>query len=162
MHWLLSLKGSPRQIALGLGVGVLVGFSPLWGLHMVLAAALATLLGCSRAAAVAAVWLSNPLTVVPVYTLTYRVGHWFVPGRSDSTISEMLSAIFTQKHAAWWDLWGRMREVLRVGEELLVPLTIGGLVVGVFCGTLTYVAARLALRFLGRRSGGKRAVEFDK
>ena len=148
--WLLSLNGSPQQISLGLAMGVLVGFSPLWGLHMVIAAALATLFGVNRPAAVAAVWLSNPLTVIPIYTLTYRVGHTFVPGRSSSSITEMLTRVFTQEAVPWWDLIGRIQVILRVGEELLWPLAIGGFIVGLFAATLSYVGCRILLRLLGK------------
>lgn len=141
-RWLLSLKGSPSQIALGLAVGVFVGISPLWGVQMFLAAALATLVTANRPAAVAAVWVSNPLTAVPLYSLTYRVGHAFVPGEHRDSIQNLLTQALSPEALAWYDLPGRVRAVLAVGEEILVPLLIGGALVGTFAAVLTYVVCR--------------------
>lgn len=151
LKWLLSLKGSPQQIALGLAVGVFVGFSPFWGMHMLIAAALATLLGANRPAAVAAVWLSNPLTVVPLYSLTYRVGHVFVPGEHKDSIAVLLRRVVVADGVPWWDLIERLRIIFRVGEEILIPLTIGGLLLGTFFGVVSYVVCRLLLTLLRRK-----------
>jgi uncharacterized protein (DUF2062 family) len=151
-HWLLALKGSPRQIAMGLAVGVFFGCSPLMGLQIALALALATALGVNRPAAVAGTLVSNPFTSIPLYAFTYRLGHAFVPGRSSDSITAQLRAFFRQDNAAWWDLVGQARELLRLGEELLIPLTIGGAIAGLWFGTLGYALCRLTLRLLGRRS----------
>lgn len=156
LRWLLSLKGSPQQISLGLAVGVLVGFSPLWGLHMVIAAALATLVGGSRPAAVAAVWLSNPLTVIPLYTLTYRVGHAFVPGASSASIADLLRRVIFAPGVAWWDVMQRSKIIFRVGEEILIPLTIGGLLIGTFAAVSSYVICRVTLTRLRQRKRHKK------
>lgn len=151
LKWLLSLKGSPQQIALGLAVGVMVGFSPFWGLHMVIAAALATLFGANRPAAVAAVWLSNPFTVIPIYSLTYRVGHAFIPGEHNDSIGQLLRRVIDADGVPWWDLAERVRLVFQAGEEILMPLAIGGLLLGTFFGVIAYVVCRATLTLLRRR-----------
>ncbi len=150
--WLVELKGSPRQISLGLALGVLVGVSPTMGTQMLIAAALATLLGVNRAAAIAGVWVTNPFTFIPLYTLTYHVGHAFVPGRHSDSIRGQLLGFLRRENAAWYDLPGQVRELARLGEDLLVPMTVGGLIVGAAAGTVTYVLCRIVLRLLGRRS----------
>lgn len=149
LGWLLRLRGTPRQVSAGMAVGVFVAFSPLMGLHMVLAAVLATFLRVNRPAALAGAWVTNPLTAIPLYTLTYRVGHLFLPGRPTFNIGS-LQAIFFDDQGRWYNLLHAVRQIASLGEELLLPLTIGGLLVGTVAGVLAYIGTRLALKIGGR------------
>jgi uncharacterized protein (DUF2062 family) len=47
--------------------------------QMIAAIILATLTYSNRPAAMAAVWITNPFTAVPIYLMTYRVGRSFTP-----------------------------------------------------------------------------------
>lgn len=74
------LRGSPEAIGLGIAIGIFVGFSPLMGFQMLIAIFLATFMYANRPAAMAAVWITNPLTFLPIYIFTYRVGKCLLPG----------------------------------------------------------------------------------
>jgi hypothetical protein len=93
MHWLVGLRGSPEAIARGLAIGLFVAFTPTIGVQLILAAALATLLGASRAAALVPVWITNPVTIPPIYGFTYMVGSWFFPGPPANRMAEVLSGL---------------------------------------------------------------------
>jgi uncharacterized protein len=71
---LRRLKGDPRKLALGAALGVFIGITPTIPFHTVLVLALAPLLRVSVIAAYAGIWVSNPVTWVPQYLLSYEVG----------------------------------------------------------------------------------------
>lgn len=48
-------------------VGMLVAFTPTTGVQMVIAGFLSWLLRANKATSVAVVWISNPITMVPMY-----------------------------------------------------------------------------------------------
>ena len=62
-----------KSVAGGLWVGLFIAFTPIPG-HTVLAILAALLLRVNIPVAAVAVWVTNPLTVVPVFYLAYRLG----------------------------------------------------------------------------------------
>lgn len=76
---IVALPGAPHAIALGAAIGTFIAFTPTLGLQLVLAAALAYLCRASAPAALAAVWITNPLTAAPIYAATYQLGSHLYP-----------------------------------------------------------------------------------
>ncbi len=138
IRWVLSFHGSPRQVARGMAIGVLVAFTPPVGLQMILAAILATLSKSNRPAAIAAVWITNPLTALPIYLLTYRVGLAFLPHIHAIELRKRLVAVVVDEHGEWLNLAHQFRELIALGAEVLVPMTVGGLVVGLAAACAAY------------------------
>lgn len=62
-----------NSAALAVSVGLFLAFVPI-PFQMVLAAAAAIALGCNLPIAVAMVWVSNPVTIPPLFFAAYRVG----------------------------------------------------------------------------------------
>jgi uncharacterized protein (DUF2062 family) len=79
--WLRAVRSSlgARYLAGGFAVGVFWGCFPIFFLHWPFALATAYLLRWSRLAATAGVCLSNPLTIPPLYTLAWVLGHALWP-----------------------------------------------------------------------------------
>lgn len=142
IEWVLGFHGRPKEVARGLALGVFVGFTPPVGLQMVTAAILATLTHSSRAAAVAAVWITNPLTALPLYVLTYRVGVFMLPGVEVIDIRRRLRQVVIDDEGEWLNLVQQVRELVGLGTNVLQPMIVGGLIVGTLAGSLTYVLAR--------------------
>lgn len=71
---LVTLKSSPRKIALGFALGVFIAYTPTFGIQTVLVLSLAALLRINPVSATVGVYVSNPLTVFPMYWLCYKVG----------------------------------------------------------------------------------------
>lgn len=77
----LRLQGDPHALALGVAIGLFVGTTPTLPLHSVLIIILAwPLRGNILAALIAAAAISNPLTWLPQYYFSWRVGNWLLPG----------------------------------------------------------------------------------
>lgn len=136
---MIGLESSPRAIALGAAVGIFVAFSPAIGLHMLLAAALATLLRANPIPAATMAWISNPLTIPPIFTLTYKVGIVFWTPRSDLAIDEQLKRLLQLTHQSKaGSITDPLREAMQLGTDFLMPLLIGGTMLGLALAALSY------------------------
>src|SRR2546422_3146415 len=72
---LLALDDPPERTALAFSVGVFIAFSPLLGLHTILATLIAFLFRFNKIAIYAGTFLNNPfLTLVPIIIASYALG----------------------------------------------------------------------------------------
>ncbi len=74
------MAGSPHSISAGLACGAAMSFTPLVGVHILGAVALAWILRGSIVASVIGTALGNPWTFPLIWTTTYHVGHWMLAG----------------------------------------------------------------------------------
>jgi uncharacterized protein (DUF2062 family) len=151
---LLRLRKSPHAIALGTAIGVFVAMTPTVGFQMFIAVALATLLGCSRVAALFPPWISNPVTFVPIYTFNYWIGRLLVSG---PRVGEVGSAIREVSRLQWEGSFGEgLRQLRELGGDVLLPLWVGGVLVGALLGGVTYLLMLRLVRLFRERIARKR------
>nr|VFJ97055.1 MAG: hypothetical protein BECKH772A_GA0070896_101144 [Candidatus Kentron sp. H]VFJ97658.1 MAG: hypothetical protein BECKH772B_GA0070898_101164 [Candidatus Kentron sp. H]VFK02920.1 MAG: hypothetical protein BECKH772C_GA0070978_101084 [Candidatus Kentron sp. H] len=62
-----------NAVAQGVSVGIFIAFVPV-PFQMILAAAVAIVIGCNLPVAVVFVWISNPVTIPPIFYAAYKVG----------------------------------------------------------------------------------------
>jgi uncharacterized protein (DUF2062 family) len=174
-RYILKQRGSPESIALGASIGVFLAFTPTVGLQMILAAVIATLLGASRAAAIPPVWITNPLTIPPIYAFTYGLGKWIVGGPPASEVAERLAcAVQDMESISPHEILDLFRAFLRVGTGAFAAMGVGGALVGGILAIASYPAMLIAvrrfrnlrerlrhLRFLERRRARKRRRSSD-
>jgi uncharacterized protein (DUF2062 family) len=77
---LSRLRATPHAIALGFAAGASVSFTPLIGLHILLAIAVAFTFRGSLLAAALGTLVGNPATFPAIFALTYGVGTLISPG----------------------------------------------------------------------------------
>lgn len=145
-HRLRRLPDSSHKIARGIAVGVLVSFSPFFGLHFILAMLLALLLRGNVAAALLGTFFGNPLTFPFIAAGSLSLGHWILGDSSyvvgDTSIFQMFryasadfwfnfQAIFTPEHANWTDLKIFLSDVF-------LPYLVGGMGPGIISATTSY------------------------
>ena len=153
---LLHLKDPPRRTAIAFGTGVFIAFSPLLGLHTVMAIAIAFALRLNRVAVLAGAWI-NVWALVPCYMFGTFLGTQLL-----SVHARRLEANFwDQAHASVWSAlssivtanWSQARHSLsalfRSFGPLLWPFVLGNTILGVLAGLLAYEGAR---RFLEARA----------
>ena len=70
----IRTNDSPKKIAVSFAVGVFIGMSPMIGLHTALGIGAAWLFRTNRFVTIVAVYVSNPWTVVPIYTFSTWLG----------------------------------------------------------------------------------------
>ena len=157
VRWLIKLRGSPQAIALGAAIGVFVAFTPSIGFQTVIALILATLLNANRPAAMALVWITNPLTIPPCFLLTYCVGSLFWPGPSPATVShEIRNAIAIAGRHDFWEMHDQFTAFVGIGRDVLIPLLIGGIVVGIILGSVMYVLTLGAVKTYRQHRAARR------
>jgi uncharacterized protein (DUF2062 family) len=104
----------------------------------------------NKLAIYAGTFVNNPfLTLVPIILASYAVGA-FLMGKPLSLPAEGME-LLKHPHLLTGDWW---RQLLRQSGNVLIPFTIGGMVLSVVCSLAAYP---LTLRFL--RARGKSRAE---
>ena len=155
IRWILTLRSTPRAIAGGLGLGTFVAFTPTMGIQLILAALVATIFSVNRPAALIPVWITNPLTVAPIYTFNYWVGTFVWSGPRVSEISDLFVDIgHTMSRLEFWEIREQFLAILAMGPDILLPLIIGSAIIGLFTGLVVYLFSfKLLHVFFSRRAG---------
>lgn len=140
MRSLLTLDDTPHSIALGTAIGMMVGMTPTVGIQMVIILGLAFIMQkfCpfNKLAALITVFISNPLTMVPIYYFNYRVGCLFLSG--DAT-KESFQETFSGKNGGdWWNPMTWWNPISTLFIEFGWPLFLGAILVAVITGVVTY------------------------
>jgi uncharacterized protein (DUF2062 family) len=154
LRWVIRLRSSPRAIAGGLGLGTFIAFTPTVGVQLILACLIATLFNMNRPAAMIPVWITNPITVAPIYTFNYWLGSKMWDGPPLSEVSGLFIDIGrTMARLEFWDIKEQFLAVLQMGKEVLIPLLFGSLAIGLVTGFITYLFfLKLLSVFFTRRS----------
>ena len=148
--WLCRLDDAPPRIAFGLALGAFVAWTPTVGIQMILVVLLSLLIPFNRAAAILAVYLSNPVSMLPMYVLAYRVGNWFFPKPG---LEQQLAEALHDNRLGWWQWLGRFWELM---WEFAGPLWLGALMLGALTAALLYWPSLVLIEWLRSRSRRRR------
>ncbi len=150
-------KTPPWRIALGMALGIFIGLLPIMGIQMAVVSMFAIPMRANLKAAIAGVWISNPITFIPMYYGCYRFGLLFVPSTKISW--ERFSGVMTDASAwNWSEVTESVMRLLAIGGEILVPLWTGSAILGTFFGVLTYIVTfRFVVNYRKRREARKRS-----
>lgn len=144
---ILMLDDTHHSIALGTTIGMFIGMTPTVGIQMVLVVLFAFLtrafLQFNRVAALLTVYISNPLTVVPIYWFNYLIGTLFVEGNASWETFKL--KLGTDSALRWSEKFHWL--FVEVGW----PLIVGSLVVATVCSLVTYPAMLRLLAFVHNR-----------
>jgi len=163
LRWVIKLRSSPKAIAGGLGVGTFIAFTPTMGVQLILAVIMATFFNLNRPAAMIPVWITNPITVAPIYTFNYWLGCWLWNGPPLSEVTGLFLGIGkTMARLEFWDIQKQIITALQMGKDVLIPLFLGSLVIGTIAGAVVYgFSLNILSTFLTRR-GKKRLLNNRK
>lgn len=143
---MVRLEGSPRAIALGLAIGIVVAFSPTIGFQMIIAAFLASMVRANPAPAIMAVWITNPLTIPPIYAATYYLGRHFWSGRPVDIHKAMSGVVHDLSRFEFYEVVSQFRQLLELGVDVLVPMFIGGAIIGLIVALISYPITIIAVK----------------
>ncbi|MCC6346016.1 MAG: DUF2062 domain-containing protein [Nitrospirales bacterium] len=134
----VSIQDSPRKIALSFAVGIFLGMSPLLGLHTVLGIAAAWLFKLNKFVTILGVYITNPWTIVPLYTFSTWLG------------ARMLGMGTIIPSIDWNAI--TFSYFLKEMKPLLWPFLLGTTSVGILCAVLGYLVVHHAvMKSRGRR-----------
>ncbi|MGF1510473.1 MAG: DUF2062 domain-containing protein [Myxococcota bacterium] len=159
VHNLLHLDDTPHRIAAGVFLGFLIGATPTIGIQVALYLLVAPLIGANRVSGILPIWISNPLTAVPLYYAEWQVGRLVVTGSfgtSDESWGVLARVIRPDLGQTWsarlleLDLYVSLFHTL---VDMGVELWVGSLVVGTLSGALGYwVARRMVTRYRAKKA----------
>ena len=180
----LRSPGAPGEVAGGMALGLFIAMLPIMGAQMPVAVVCAELirrlfgLRLSRVAAAAGVWLTNPLTAVPIYWVAFKVGQPFArlllpdshlsPEGTDlgAAVSEAAAATDPSTAPSSGVVSALLHKVLgnlahsHYVLELVAGLVIGGVVLGVPIAIAGYRATHaIVSRYQARRSVRRARLE---
>lgn len=130
-----------HSVARAMAMGLFAAFIPL-PMQMLLAAALAILVRANLPISVGLVWLTNPITMPPVFYCTYKLGAWIMQVPPRRLPDELTFQWITQELSTLWQ-----------------PFLLGSVVCGVVMGILGYFATMTYWRWWVRRTWRKRQQE---
>jgi uncharacterized protein len=139
---LLAIDDPPERTALAFSIGVFIGFSPLLGLHTILATALAFIFRFNKVAIYTGTFINNPfLTLVPIIIASYAIGA-FVLGRPLRIPDEGLE-LLKNPHIFSGEYY---RLLFYQSWSIVWPFSVGAMVLSVVCSLIAYPLTLRALR----------------
>ncbi len=118
-----------RSVSGAVFIGLFCAFLPI-PMQMVVAAGFAIAAQCNLPIAVALVWITNPLTIPPMFYFAYRLGAWL--------LGTQITVDAVELDLRWlWDNLGNIG----------YPLLVGSIVCGWVAGLTGYIIARVTWRF---------------
>ncbi|WP_113910647.1 DUF2062 domain-containing protein [Roseovarius dicentrarchi] len=143
------LPDPPHRIARGIFVGVLVTFSPFFGLHFVLAALISKIIRGNIVAALLATFVGNPLTFPAIAASALQTGYFILGTGSGRTAEDVhltlgakiVGAMADLKHnfmAMFTDETAHWSKLAVFYDEVFLPYLIGGIIPGLICAIAAY------------------------
>jgi uncharacterized protein (DUF2062 family) len=153
LNWLIRLRGSPQAIARGAAIGLVVSFTPTIGFQTLIVLGVATLLNANRPVSIVPTWLTNPVTIPPVYAFTYYLGSFFWPGPEPATVTHAMHAAAKDLESLdFLAIRAQLGVFLDLGLDVFIPMWIGGLIVGAAAAAIAYpLTLRTVVRLRERR-----------
>lgn len=153
---ILAINDTPESLARGTALGMFIAMTPTVGIQMILVLIINTLCRANRVAGLIMVYVSNPLTMIPIYWLSYVAGAWAMglevvtPARFESVFQD-----FAQD-ASPTGIWTALQAV---NAEIIVPTFVGGGILGVALGAPLYPITLWLVRTHQRRRMHRLALE---
>jgi hypothetical protein len=136
---LLHLDDTTHSIAMGAAIGVFIAMTPTIGFQMLIVVFITSLVRANRIAGLPMPWITNPATIVPIYTFNYTVGRYLVGGPGLGEFRRALGRLLLYDMGLDPTDWaGYAREWLAFMGQVALPLWLGCLLVGLVCAVPAY------------------------
>ena len=127
LGWIRSLPQDPNllhlnrhSVSLAVFIGIFCAFVPI-PIQTLMVIAMCFWLGANLPLAMVIIWMSNPLTIPPMFYLTYKLGSYIL-GTTLGDFSVTLS----------WEWFSQL------GSEILLPLFVGSILAGTVLASIGY------------------------
>jgi uncharacterized protein (DUF2062 family) len=141
---LLHVEDTPERTAAAFALGIFFGFSPLLGLHTILAIVCAFFLNLNRVAVLLGVYANLPWIIAPYYASVTLAGAKITGHRPPPGFKSQFGSLFDLSlyHLEFW------RRLITILKPLLVPYFVGSMIGAIALAALAYP---LALAFVTSR-----------
>jgi uncharacterized protein (DUF2062 family) len=152
---LLHLDDSAHRIALGAALGVFIAFTPTIGFQMLLVLLVTSAVRANKVAGLPMPWITNPVTILPMFSFNYYVGWRVVGGPGLKGFQDQLFQLMSLDLGwidwvkGWWHLM----------IDMAGPLWVGSLIVGFGAGLVAYGVMFYLIRVYRRHHRRRQAQE---
>jgi uncharacterized protein len=130
----MRLREEPRELALGMALGIFSAMLPIIPLHIALAIGLAILFRASKITAIVGCWVSNPLNWYVFYFLNYQIGAFVLRFSEDNQGLYAAMRAIRESHGKW-ELISR---ITSSSGHIFAAFIIGGLIMGTISAVPSY------------------------
>ena len=141
------MRVCPHRLSLGFAAGAFASFTPLIGLHFVLALVLALLVRGNVLASAVGTVVGNPVTFPFIWLATYQVGSRIIgvtPIAGSGAPSAPGDTVAAATAAAWYEFGP-------IFQETLWPMLVGAIPLGLIGGAASYALCYATLTRLRRQ-----------
>jgi uncharacterized protein (DUF2062 family) len=169
IYRILHIDDSAHRIALGVAVGFFVAWTPTIGFQMALTIAIAAAVRANKVVGLPIVWISNPVTAVPLYYYNWVIGRATTRGALEhgpavksalaKAIASLNDPLTVLRHLFDVDFW-RTTGLKLIGFGM--ELWIGSVIIGLILGALSYMITRRGVTYYRAHHGAllkRRGVE---
>ena len=162
---LKRIPDTPHKISLGMSCGIFASFTPLFGLHFLIAGLLSYLLTANVLASLIGTFVGNPITFPIITVFNLKLGEWILgsseysSGDGGKIFEGFLDFIFLIYKSFFTEGSIGENNVPRMNEFLngvFIPYSLGGLILGIFIAVISYFLLRpLVATYQKKRSALK-------
>ncbi len=148
---LKRIPDTPHKISLGMSCGIFASFTPLFGLHFLIAGLLSYLFRANVLASLIGTFIGNPITFPIITVFNLKLGEWIL-GSSEYSSSDggkifegFLDFIFLIYKSFFTDGSIGENSVPRMNEffnGVFIPYSLGGFIFGIITAIISYFLLR--------------------
>ena len=168
---LKRIPDTPHKISLGMSCGIFASFTPLFGLHFLIAGLLSYLLRANVLASLIGTFVGNPLTFPIITVFNLKLGEWILGSSEHSSgdggkiFEGFLDFIFLIYKSFFTEGSIGENNVPRMNEFLngvFIPYSLGGLILGIFIAVISYFLLRPLVATYQKKRSALKAKRFKK
>ena len=148
---LKRIPDTPHKISLGMSCGIFASFTPLFGLHFLIAGLLSYVLRANVLASLIGTFIGNPITFPIITVFNLKLGEWILgsneysSGDGGKIFEGFLDFIFLIYKSLFTEGSIGENSVPRMNEFLygvFIPYSLGGLILGILIAIISYFLLR--------------------
>ena len=168
---LKRIPDTPHKISLGMSCGIFASFTPLFGLHFLIAGLLSYLLRANVLASLIGTFVGNPITFPIITVFNLKLGEWILGSSEHSSgdggkiFEGFLDFIFLIYKSFFTEGSIGENNVPRMNEFLngvFIPYSLGGLILGIFIAVISYFLLRPLVATYQKKRSALKAKRFKK
>ena len=168
---LKRIPDTPHKISLGMSCGIFASFTPLFGLHFLIAGLLSYILRANVLASLIGTFVGNPITFPIITVFNLKLGEWILgsseysSGDGGKIFEGFLDFIFLIYKSFFTEGSIGEKNVPRMNEFLngvFIPYSLGGLILGIFIAVISYFLLRPLVATYQKKRSALKAKRFKK
>ena len=168
---LKRIPDTPHKISLGMSCGIFASFTPLFGLHFLIAGLLSYLLRANVLASLIGTFVGNPITFPIITVFNLKLGEWILgsseysSGDGGKIFEGFLDFIFLIYKSFFTEGSIGDNNVPRMNEFLngvFIPYSLGGLILGIFIAVISYFLLRPLVATYQKKRSALKTKRFKK